>query len=174
MNYIDLIIALFLAWFAYKGFTKGLIIELASLAALILGIYAALYFSDVTADFLVTYFKAGKKHLSLVAFVLTFILVVIGVVTLGRILEKFIDILLLGFLNKLTGAVFGILKGMLILSLLLMLLAYMGVGNLLNEKTRESSLFYEPVESVAPLLYQQLDFLHDVEFELPEIKQVSQ
>jgi membrane protein required for colicin V production len=169
MNYIDLIIALFLAWFAYKGFTKGLIIELASLAALVLGIYAALYFSDITADFLVTYLKVGKKYLSLIAFVLTFILVVIGVVTLGRILEKFIDILLLGFLNKLAGAVFGVLKGMLILSLLLMLMNYIGAGNLLDKKTRESSLFYETVESVAPMLYQQLDFLKDIEFELPEI-----
>jgi len=169
MNYIDLIIALFLAWFAYKGFTKGLIIELASLVALILGIYAALYFSDVTADFLVAYFKMGKKYLSLIAFVLTFILVVIAVITLGRILEKFIDILLLGFLNKLAGAVFGILKGMLILSLLLMLLTYMGGGNILGEKTRESSLFYGTVKGVAPLLFQQLDFLKDVEFELPQL-----
>ncbi len=131
-----------MAWFAYKGFTKGLIIELASLAALVLGIYAALYFSDITADFLVTYLKVGKKYLSLIAFVLTFILVVIGVVTLGgRILEKFIDILLLGFLNKLAGAVFGVLKGMLILSLLLMLMNYIGAGNLLDKKNPRKFTF---------------------------------
>ncbi|MDA3942239.1 MAG: CvpA family protein [Bacteroidetes bacterium] len=169
MNYIDLIIALFLAWFAYKGYSKGLVIELASLAALVLGIYAALYFSDITADFLVTYLKVGKKYLSLIAFVLTFILVVIGVITVGRVLEKFIDILLLGFLNKLTGAVFGVLKGMLILSLLIMLLNYIGVGSLLDAKTRESSLFYETIKGLAPLLYEQLDFLKDVEVDLPKV-----
>ncbi|MDY0084926.1 MAG: CvpA family protein [Bacteroidales bacterium] len=170
MNYIDLIIALVLAWFAYKGFTKGLVIELASLAALVLGIYAAMYFSDVTADFLVEYFNVGKKYLSLIAFVLTFILVVIGVVTVGRLLEKVIDILLLGFLNKLAGGVFGVLKGMLILSLLIMLLNYIGFGSkLIDEKTRKSSLFYETIESVAPLLYNQLDFLKDIEVELPKV-----
>ncbi|MBU1368681.1 MAG: CvpA family protein [Bacteroidetes bacterium] len=169
MNYIDLIIALFLAWFAYKGYSKGLVIELASLAALVLGIYAALYFSDITADFLVTYLKVGKKYLSLIAFVLTFILVVIGVITVGRVLEKFIDILLLGFLNKLTGAVFGVLKGMLILSLLIMLLNYIGVGSLIDAKTRESSLFYETIKGLAPLLYEQLDFLKDVEVDLPKV-----
>jgi membrane protein required for colicin V production len=111
MNYIDLIIALVLAWFAYRGYSKGLVIELVSLVALVLGIYVAMFFSDVTADFLVEYFNVGKKYLSLIAFVLTFILVVIGVVTIGRVLEKVIDILLLGFLNKLTGGVFGVLKG---------------------------------------------------------------
>ncbi|HOI32811.1 MAG: CvpA family protein [Bacteroidales bacterium] len=170
MNYIDLIIALMLAWFAYKGFTKGLVIELASLAALVLGIYAAMYFSDVTAEFLVKYFSVGKKYLSLIAFVLTFILVVIGVVTVGRLLEKVIDILLLGFLNKLAGGVFGVLKGMLILSLLIMLLNYIGFGsNLIDEKTRKSSMFYETIESVAPMLYDQLDFLKDIEVELPKV-----
>jgi len=147
MNYIDLVIALFLAWFAYKGYTKGLVIELASLAALVLGIYVAMYFSDITANFLNTYLNVSKKYLSLVAFVLTFVLVVIGVVTVGRILEKFIDILLLGFLNKLAGAVFGVLK-----------------------QTRESSMFYETVESVAPTLYQRLDFLKDLEIKLPDVK----
>ncbi|MBG0781380.1 MAG: CvpA family protein [Bacteroidales bacterium] len=170
MNYIDLIIALVLAWFAYRGYSKGLVIELVSLVALVLGIYVAMFFSDVTADFLVEYFNVGKKYLSLIAFVLTFILVVIGVVTIGRVLEKVIDILLLGFLNKLTGGVFGVLKGMLILSLLIMLLNYIGFGSdLINEKTRQSSMFYETVENVAPLLYNQLDFLKDIEVELPKV-----
>jgi membrane protein required for colicin V production len=136
----------------------------------VLGIYVAMFFSDVTADFLVEYFNVGKKYLSLIAFVLTFILVVIGVVTIGRVLEKVIDILLLGFLNKLTGGVFGVLKGMLILSLFIMLLNYIGFGSdLINEKTRQSSMFYETVENVAPLLYNQLDFLKDIEVELPKV-----
>ncbi len=170
MNYIDLIIALFLAWFAYKGYTKGLIIELASLAALVLGIYVAMYFSDIVADLLKTYLNVGKKYLALVAFVLTFLLVVIGVVTVGRILEKFIDILLLGFLNKMAGAVFGVLKGMLILSLLILLMNYLEFTDLvLDKKTRDSSMFYGTVESVAPTLYQHLDFLKEVEIKLPTL-----
>lgn len=168
MNYIDLIIALFLAWFAYKGFTKGLIIELASLAALVLGIYVAMYFSDIAADLLKTYLNVSKKYLALVAFVLTFVLVVIGVVTVGRILEKFIDILLLGFLNKLAGAVFGVLKGMLFLSLLVLLFNYLELTNsLIDKKTRDNSMFYGTVESVAPQLYQHLDFLKELEIKLP-------
>ncbi len=57
MNYLDIISALLLAWFAFNGYRKGLIIEVASLAALILGVYAMLYFSDVTASFLIEFFR---------------------------------------------------------------------------------------------------------------------
>ncbi len=42
MNWLDIGIAVPLVWGAYVGFKKGLVIELASLAALILGIYAAI------------------------------------------------------------------------------------------------------------------------------------
>jgi hypothetical protein len=51
-----------------------------------------------------------------------------------------------------------------------MLLNYIGFGSdLINEKTRQSSMFYETVENVAPLLYNQLDFLKDIEVELPKV-----
>ncbi len=54
MNYIDLIIAIPLVWGVFVGFKNGLIIEVASLAALLLGIFGAIHFSDLTANFLVT------------------------------------------------------------------------------------------------------------------------
>ncbi len=52
MNVLDIILAIPILWLAYKGFTKGLIIEISTLAALVLGIYASLHFSYITADFL--------------------------------------------------------------------------------------------------------------------------
>jgi membrane protein required for colicin V production len=45
-NYLDLVIALPIVLLAIMGFRKGLIKELASLAALVLGIYLAVVFSD--------------------------------------------------------------------------------------------------------------------------------
>ena len=51
-NYLDILIAIPLLWGAYKGYTKGLIIEAASLAALVIGVYGAYRFSDLTSGFL--------------------------------------------------------------------------------------------------------------------------
>jgi membrane protein required for colicin V production len=146
MNYLDIISALLLAWFAYNGYRKGLIVEVASLAALILGVYAALYFSDVTANFLVEYFSMSTKYLSIIAFILTFLMVVITVVFVGRVVEKFVDLLLLGFLNKLTGAVFGILKGALIISLLIWIFNFFDPDQkLITQQTRAESLLFKHI-----------------------------
>ncbi len=168
MNYLDLIVVLLLAWFAFQGYRKGLVVEVASLAALILGIYAAVYFSHVTADFLVEYFSLTTKYLHIIAIILTFLLVVIAVVTVGRIVEKFVDLILLGFLNKLTGAVFGILKGAVILSLIIWVFNYFDSDQkLISPQTRSSAMLFEHVESIAPSLYKRLDFLQDIEISNP-------
>ncbi len=162
MNYIDLIIALLLAWFAFNGYRKGLVVEVASLAALILGIYAALYFSDVTSSFLIEFFKFSGKYLPIFSFILTFLLVVIAVVFVGKIVEKFVDLILLTFLNKLAGAVFGVLKGALLLSLFIWIFNYFDPDHkILSTETRNSAMLFKHIEEIAPAIYKRMDFLHD-------------
>ncbi len=111
INLLDIILLIPLLWFGYNGYKKGLIIEVASLAAFILGLYFAFYFSDFTAGYLKQYFEIQPKYMAAVSFIVTFIGVVFIVLALAKLLEKFINILMLSFLNKLGGAVFGILKG---------------------------------------------------------------
>jgi membrane protein required for colicin V production len=116
-SYIDLIILIPLLFGLYKGFTKGLILSLATLLGLLLGIYGGVKFSHITANFL---FEKFQIDIPLVAFSVTFLILVIGVYILGKMLSKFIDILALGFLNKLAGAIFGAGKAILILVVILL------------------------------------------------------
>ena len=60
MNWLDIVLAIPLLWFLYRGFRNGLIIELASLAALILGIYAALHFSFYVQEYLEKNFEIAQ------------------------------------------------------------------------------------------------------------------
>ena len=46
MNYLDIILSIPLLWGLYKGITRGIIKELASLLALVLGTYGAIHFSE--------------------------------------------------------------------------------------------------------------------------------
>jgi len=71
----------------------------------------AFFFSDYAAEMLNELFAMDQKYVAVFAFILTFIVVLFLVLTVGKVVQKFIDILLLGFLNKLAGAAFGILKG---------------------------------------------------------------
>ena len=51
MNYIDIVILLFLLYGAFRGFSKGLIIEVATLAGLILGVFIAIRYSPFTKGY---------------------------------------------------------------------------------------------------------------------------
>ena len=92
MNLLDIILILPIILFAYNGYKKGFIIELSSLVALVLGIYLAINFSDFAADFLSNNFSISDQYLLIIAFIVTFAVVVIGVIFVGKILTKLTEI----------------------------------------------------------------------------------
>ena len=154
MNAIDIVILIPAVWFTYKGFTKGLIIELATLIALLLGIYVAGHFSNFTARWLEENLNFHSQYMSIISFTVTFLGVVILVMLFGKSLEKVINLLLLSFINKMAGAAFGLAKVVFVMSVLIMIL-----GNFdLEEKIippdyQKDSFFYQPVKSVAPAIF---------------------
>ncbi len=168
INLLDILLAIPLLLFAWKGYKKGLIIEISTLAALILGLYFAIYFSDFAAGMLTGSFHIDPKYLGTISFVVTFIAVVIMVLAVGKVLEKFINILMLGFLNKLGGAVFGLLKGALYLSILIFLINYLDTGrSIIKKEAAAKSMLYSPVESFAPMLYSRLH-LENLNISIPD------
>lgn len=172
INLLDIILLVPLLWFGYNGYKKGLIIEITSLAAFILGLFFAFYFSNFTARILKQYFTIDEKYMAAISFIVTFIGVLFIVLALGKILEKFIDILLLGFVNKLAGAVFGVLKGALFLSILIFVINYFNLSHtIIKQEAIKKSIFYKPVESIAPALYSWLH-MENFKFRLPDKEEV--
>jgi membrane protein required for colicin V production len=119
MSKLDIILSIPLLWGAIIGFKKGLILELASLVALILGIIGALKFSDLTATYLGEWMEIEQQWMGLISFLVTFIVIVFAVFMLAKIIDKALKIVALGMLNRILGMLFGILKYALILSFLL-------------------------------------------------------
>ncbi len=159
MNYIDLILLIFLLWSAYRGFRNGLIIEVASLAALILGIFGAIKFSYMTSDFLVEKFDMTTQYLPLISFAITFVIIVIVVHLLAKAIDKLVKAIALGFINRLLGILFGVIKTAFILSIILVIL------NTIDRKTHflpddkiEESFLYKPVSNFAPMIFHDLNF----------------
>ena len=76
MNYIDIVIGGLVLYGAVKGFSKGLIVEAASLIALFLGLFGALLFSSSVGKLLENYIGSDKIPPSGVLFVLTFIIII--------------------------------------------------------------------------------------------------
>lgn len=73
VNYIDIIVLLFLLWGAYRGFSKGLIIEVATLLGLVFGVYVAIKYSSYTEDILVDFLNISSRYISYIALAVTFV-----------------------------------------------------------------------------------------------------
>ncbi len=144
MNLLDLFLLIPLLWGLYRGFVKGFIIQLAGIAAFLLGVLGALHFSAFIAGFMEHKLAWHYSHTQLIAFALTFIGIVILVFFLAKLMEKAVKMAALGILNKIIGAIFGALKFLLITGALLYLLS--SIENrfkLIPSKTQESSLLYK-------------------------------
>lgn len=162
MNYIDIVLGILLILAAIGGFRKGLVVELASLAALILGIWGAIEFSYITSDFLVENFDWKWDHLNIVSFVITFVVIVILVHIVGNTINKLVETAMLGFVNKLAGLVFGVVRSALVLSIILLVFDHIDEDmHLLSEEKKEESRMYEPIKNLAPTLIPFIDFWDD-------------
>jgi len=159
MNILDLIILVPLAWSAYKGFSKGLIISIASLLALLLGIYGAIKFSDITSDYLIKQFELTTEYLHIISFAITFILIVVAIHLLARVLDKIVKAVALGLINRISGALFGMIKTAFILSIIILLInKFDAKTGLISIEQKENSLLFEPLSKVAPMIFPYLDF----------------
>jgi len=154
MNYIDLVLGILLLVAAIQGFRNGLIIELASLAALILGIWGGIKFSDLTAAFITEHTGYQSEHLSTIAFVVTFILIVILIHIMGKMLDTVVKAVFLGFLNRLAGIIFGVLKAAVILSIILLLFDSIDENvHILPAQQKAESKIYTPMKQLVPTLF---------------------
>ncbi len=158
MNYIDIVLGILLALAAFGGFRRGLIVELASLAALVLGIWGAIEFSYITSEFLVDKFDWHWEHLNTVSFIITFIIIIVLVNIVAKTVTKLVETVMLGFVNKLAGLVFGLLKGALILSVVLLFFDNINESvGIISKETKEDSRMYEPLRNLAPAIFPFVD-----------------
>ena len=144
-------------WSAYRGFTKGFIITIASFTALIFGIFGAIKLSGYTAEILSEKFEMNPDNLNLIAFAVTFILIVIATHIVARLTDKLVKAVALGFVNRIAGVLFNLLKTALIISVILVILER------INEKVpfvprseTEKSALYKPLHSFAPFIFPYL------------------
>jgi membrane protein required for colicin V production len=144
MNWIDLIIGLVLAYSFYNGFKNGLILELTFVLALILGVFAAYFYASMVAVYLDNWLNWSAAMINLTAFILTFLIVVIVVNMLGKLISQIIGMIALGFVNKIAGGVFGILKVLLLIGIVFLVAdAIKAHFNLFEYKVVQSSIFLD-------------------------------
>ncbi|PKP39446.1 MAG: colicin V production protein [Bacteroidetes bacterium HGW-Bacteroidetes-15] len=159
MSILDIVLLVLFIFAGFNGYRKGFIGQAAGLAGLILGIWGAIHFSDFTAKLLAEHLSLTSQYLPLIAFAITFAALVVAVHFVGLLAENIIKLAFLGLANSILGVIFGVLKTALILSVILLLLGKVSDRvRIIPDNFGENSLFYGPIERLAPSIFPYLNF----------------
>ncbi|MDY5051638.1 MAG: CvpA family protein [Candidatus Mucispirillum faecigallinarum] len=162
MGVVDVIIIVFILVFAFKGAINGLIIE----AIGILGIILAVLCSYMLYNPLFKIMKAigfGDNGASIAAYILGFIIVYIVVVFLGNLIHVVIQIVQLGWVNRILGFSFGILKGAFIASVILWIIVSVLPDKVKFVQDIKGAQSAQAVMKVLPYCYDRLNAVSNIE-----------
>lgn len=158
MTGLDIILLCFLVFGVVNGLRKGLFVELASLVSLLLGIYIAIKFSGAVGHFFDGSLPDDPKTAAITAFIITFVAVVVGITLLAKFMTKIADFSGLGLLNRVLGGFFGLLRMVLVLSVLLSFFVKINFDNTFASKeTLDKSMFFNPILKVSNTLFPMLE-----------------
>ncbi len=156
MNSLDLYLLIPIALGFIFGLFKGLVKELASLAAIVLGIYGAKLLSPYATGILVKVFDFSPKTAQPLSYLFVFIVIAISLIIVSKMLDKMFESMSLGGLNKLFGGVFGAMKYALIISVLLNVFdAVDSRFSILKAETKDNSIAYKPLMKLGPVLWDE-------------------
>jgi membrane protein required for colicin V production len=119
--------------------TQGFIISLFSIIAFIVGMAAAMKLSSAVGNWLMKNHHESGKWIPFVSFLIVFIGVVLLIRIGAKFLEKFVELLMMGWLNKLTGILLFLILYCVIYSIFLF---YATRLNVIQKETIEASLTY--------------------------------
>ena len=144
---IDIIVLVLCGIALFKGLRKGFVLAVFSLLSFVIGLAAALKLSALVAVYLGRNINVAEKWLPFLAFILVFIVVILLVRLGARVIEKFLQLAMLGWLNKLCGVALYVILYLIILSIVLF---YAEQLNLIRKQTVTASISYPVLSPLGP------------------------
>ena len=158
-GFLDIILVLPLIWAVYKGVTKGFVGQLASLGALILGIFGSIKLSGLVGNWIHVKFDMAEKLAHFSSFVILFVVILILVFFISRLIQSSIKSAGFGVLDKILGVLFALIKWIVILSVIL---TFFDVINqkmdFVERKETEKSCLYKPLVQLTPKIFPSLRY----------------
>ena len=157
MSTPDIIILICFLPAIISGITKGFIEQVIALVSLILGAWLAFKFSTVVSDWLKPYFEVSETVMNVISFAVIMVAVVLVLFVLSKILTGVTKLVMLGWLDKLLGLVFALLKAGLIIGILIILFDTLNVKfEFVEEKVLDESVLYAPIRDIAYMIFPYL------------------
>lgn len=121
MAILDIILLLCFVPAIVSGISKGFVKQVVDLAAILIAAWAAFHFSTVMGEWLSQFITLEKSILNVISFILIIIVTAVVLNLVGALVTKALKAVSLGFVNRLLGLVFAILKVAVILGLVILL-----------------------------------------------------
>ncbi len=155
VNYLDIIISVLLLYGMVKGYSNGIIKEITNIISVFLAIYIGIHFSELIHPHINSYvINDYTKAIPLLAFLFVFIIILIIIKSIGELINRLTRLLALGLISRLLGAVFGILKLLVICCFLLLLVMDYG---LIDKQTQKGSVLVAPIERISKVAIPEIN-----------------
>ena len=157
MNILDIILLICFVPAIVQGFRKGFISQVIAIISIIAGVWLSFRFATVASAWLGQYIQGSEQVLKVTAFALIFIAAIAVLALLGKLIEGAVKLVMLGWLNRLLGVIFSLLKAGLIVGLCIM--AFCSLNNtfeLVSEETLNTSVLFPPLKDLAYTVFPYL------------------
>lgn len=161
MSTVDIIILIPFIPAVWRGISKGFIEQATALISLILGAWMAYRFSFLVCEWIRPQLEVSEVVLNVISYAVIVLAVVIILFTVGKLITGMLKLILLGWLNRLLGLVFAILKTGLLVGLIVILFDSLNLRfELVSTETLDTSYLYGPIKDAAYTIFPYLrDFL---------------
>jgi membrane protein required for colicin V production len=158
MNWLDVVIIIYLIISLFSGLVQGLIRSLLSIIGLIVGIVLAANFYKQFGDVLTFIPNPDVAHI--VAFIIILLAVMAIAALIAVMLRSIIKAVMLGWVDKLGGAVFGLLLGALSVSALLAIIVKLTDTSLITDSAL-AGFFLDKFPIILGLLPSEFDVIRN-------------
>ena len=148
MSKADILLLVLAALGAWSGYRQGFLMELISLAAILLGVLGGFKLMGEGMLLLQEKFNADKTTLPYISFILIFIIIVVLVRLLGKLVKNSIDKTFLGTIDQAMGSALGVFKTLFMLSIVIWIMDSLKFSP--REEWTEGSWLYPFTANLAP------------------------
>lgn len=157
MSWLDILILLPLLIGLIRGLMKGLIVEVTSIVAIVLGFAGAKLWSAIFASWLMQQFEWSETACIVVAYALLFAGIALGLNILGRLLSKLFQKIQLGWINRLCGGVFGAAKWAIVIVALVLCVHNLDKQfQFITPELKEQSIIYHSITPYAEQAWEEI------------------
>ena len=158
MNFLDIGILLFASIFFIRGIVRGFVYELVTIVGLLLGYIISITYLSLFSGYLLSVFPSFSiTVVNIISFFVLFVGTNLLLRLVAKIISKTLKIAMLGWLNRLLGGLLGVLKSIIIMSILVFVIDMIPFSSYLLEQFEiRNSELYPILYALGPRFYTEI------------------